>query len=111
MDELNDQRQQRLKKLDTLRELGVSPYGARFDATDRAGHLAQLHGKKSKEQLEQEKIACRIAGRIVALRRFGKAAFAVLQDGADRLQVYLKKDQLTEQAYRVSEQLDLGDWI
>jgi lysyl-tRNA synthetase class 2 len=111
MDELNDQRQQRIKKLDTLREAGVSPYGARFDVTDRAGALVQAHGKKSKEQLEQDKIACRIAGRVVALRRFGKAAFAVLQDGSDRIQVYLKKDQLTDQAYKVCEQLDLGDWI
>ena len=71
MDELNDQRQQRIKKLDQLRQLG----------------------------------------RIVGLRRFGKAAFAVLQDGADRLQVYLKKDTLGEQAHQISEGLDLGDWI
>jgi len=111
MDELNDQQQQRLKKLDTLRELGVQPYGTRFDATDRAGQLSRLHGEKSKEVLEREQIRCRLAGRIVALRRFGKAAFAVLQDGADRLQVYLKKDLLGEKGYRVCETLDLGDWI
>src|SRR5438093_2154803 len=111
MDDLNDQQQQRIKKLDTLRELGVQPYGTRFDATDRAGQLVRLHGEKSKEVLEREQIRCRFAGRIVALRRFGKAAFAVLQDGADRLQVYLKKDLLGEQGYRVCEMLDLGDWI
>ena len=111
MDELNDQQQQRIKKLDALRELGVPPYGTKFDAADRAGRLAQLHGEKSKEALEADRVACRLAGRIVALRRFGKAAFAVLQDGADRLQVYLKKDMLTEQAYKVCEGLDLGDWI
>ncbi|MDE3117502.1 MAG: lysine--tRNA ligase [Nitrospirota bacterium] len=111
MDELNDQQQQRIKKLDVLRELGVQPYGTRFEATDRAGSLTRLHGEKSKEALEAERVTCRLAGRIVALRRFGKAAFAVLQDGADRLQVYLKKDLLTEQAYKVCEGLDLGDWI
>jgi len=111
MDELNDQQQQRIKKLDTLRELGVQPYGTRFDAADRAGQLIRLHGEKSKEVLEQEQIRCRLAGRIVALRRFGKAAFVVLQDGADRLQVYLKKDFLGEHGYRVCEALDLGDWI
>ncbi|MFM8550807.1 MAG: lysine--tRNA ligase [Nitrospiraceae bacterium] len=110
-DELNDQQQQRIKKLDGLRELGIQPYGTRFEATDRAGRLTQLHGAKSKEELETERVTCRIAGRIVALRRFGKAAFAVLQDGADRLQVYLKMDLLTEQAYKVCEGLDLGDWI
>jgi lysyl-tRNA synthetase, class II len=111
MDELNEQRQQRIKKLDLLREAGVAPYGSRFDAKDRAGDLIRLHGQKTKETLEREKISCTVAGRIVALRRFGKAAFAVLQDGSDRLQTYLKKDLLSPQAYTVTEQLDLGDWI
>ncbi|HET9575416.1 MAG TPA: lysine--tRNA ligase [Nitrospira sp.] len=111
MDELNEQRQQRIKKLDQLREAGVAPYGTRFEVKDRASQLIKLHGEKTKETLEQERIPCTIAGRVVALRRFGKAAFAVLQDGADRLQTYLKKDFLSEQAYKVAEQLDLGDWI
>ena len=111
MDEANEQRQQRIKKLDQLRAAGVSPYGTRFDAKDRVSDLIKLHGQKTKETLEGEKIACTIAGRVVALRRFGKAAFAVLQDGADRLQIYLKKDLLSEQASTVTEQLDLGDWI
>jgi len=111
MDELNDQRQQRLKKLEVLREMGIQPYGTRFVPTDRAGELIRAHGEKSKDTLEQEHIRCTIAGRIVALRRFGKAAFAALQDGADRLQVYLKKDILGDDQHRLCEQLDLGDWI
>jgi lysyl-tRNA synthetase class 2 len=110
-DELNEQRQQRIKKLALLREAGVAPYGARFEVKDRASQLIKLHGEKSKEVLEQERISCTLAGRVVALRRFGKAGFAVLQDGADRLQVYLKKDLLSEREYKVFEQLDLGDWI
>jgi lysyl-tRNA synthetase, class II len=111
MDEANEQRQQRIKKLDLLRQAGVAPYGTRFDTKDRAGDLIRLHGQKTKETLEQERISCTVAGRIVALRRFGKAAFAVLQDGSERLQTYLKKDLLSSQAYTVTEQLDLGDWI
>ncbi|HEX5545338.1 MAG TPA: lysine--tRNA ligase, partial [Nitrospira sp.] len=83
MDELNEQRQQRIKKLELLRGVGVAPYGSRFEIKDRAGHLLKLHGEKTKETLEQEKVSCTVAGRVVALRRFGKAAFAVLQDGAD----------------------------
>ena len=111
MDELNDQRQQRIKKLEALRTLGVPPHGARFEIKDRAGQLIRLHGSTTKETLEQDRIACTLAGRIVGLRRFGKAAFAVLQDGADRIQVYLKKDLLGETSYKVCEELDLGDWI
>ena len=111
MDDLNEQQQQRIKKLDALREAGVAPYGTRFEVRDRAGQLVKLHAEKTKEVLEEEKISCTFAGRIVALRRFGKAGFAVLQDGSDRLQVYLKKDHLSEQGYLVAELLDLGDWI
>lgn len=107
----NDQRQQRLNKLEALRGLGVKPYGTRFEISHRVGPLLRLHGQKAKEALDQEHIECRIAGRITALRRFGKALFAVLQDGADRIQVYLKKDTLGEDKYRVCELLDLGDWI
>jgi len=110
MDELNDQRQQRLKKLETLRQRGIAPHGRRFEVTARAGDLIRLHGEKSKETLEQEKIPATVAGRIVGMRRFGKAAFAVLQDGADRLQVYLKKDLLGD-AWPTCEDLDIGDWI
>jgi lysyl-tRNA synthetase class 2 len=111
MDELNDQRQQRIKKLDSLRQLGITPYGTRFEVKDRAGDLLRVHGEKTKDALEQEKVACTLAGRIVGLRRFGKAGFAVLQDGSDRLQVYLKKDILDERTYQVCEGLDVGDWI
>ena len=88
MEELNEQQQQRIKKLDSLREAGVAPYGTRFEVQDRAGRLIELHGEKSKEVLETETISCSLAGRIVALRRFGKAGFAVLQDGSARLQVH-----------------------
>jgi lysyl-tRNA synthetase class 2 len=111
MDELNEQRQQRIKKADTLLASGVYPYGTKFVTTHRIGEVNQLHGAKAKDVLELERPTTTIAGRIVALRRFGKAAFAVLQDGTDRVQVYLKKDLLTETEYQVAESLDLGDWI
>jgi lysyl-tRNA synthetase class 2 len=111
MDDFNDQRQQRIGKLDALRKLGLNPYGTRFEATARAGDVIRLHGAKPKLALEEERPTCTIAGRIVALRRFGKAAFAVLQDGSDRLQIYLKKDLLADRDYQIGELLDLGDWI
>lgn len=111
MEESSEQRSQRIKKLDTFRNLGVQPYGTRFEVTHDLGPLIALYSSKSKTELERDKIRCRIAGRILALRRFGKAAFASLQDGPDRMQVYLKKDLLGENAYRLCQELDLGDWI
>jgi len=111
MDELNDQIAQRLKKLDLIRGLGMNPFGGRFEAMDRAGELIARYGTATKESLEQNPVSATVAGRIVALRRFGKAAFASLQDGVDVLQVYLKKDVLGDQGHALAELLDIGDVI
>ncbi len=111
MDDSSEQRQQRIQKLEALKALGVQPYGSKFPATDRAGDLIRNHGSKSKEVLEQEQNGCTLAGRIVALRRFGKAAFALLQDWSDRLQVYLRKDILGDPQYHICQELDIGDWV
>ena len=110
MDELNDQIEQRLKKLDRLRSLGIEPFGAKFDVKDRAGDVIARHGTSTKEALEQQRVTATVAGRVIALRRFGKAAFASIQDGIDTIQVYLKKDLLGESGYALAELLDIGDW-
>ena len=52
MEELNDQRLQRIKKLDTLRALGIQPHGSRFEIKDRADQLVRLHAEKTKDTLE-----------------------------------------------------------
>ncbi len=110
-DESNEQRTQRVQKLEVLKALGVQPYGTRFETTHQVERLVAAHESQTKDELEQRTIDCCVAGRIVALRRFGKAAFASIQDGAHRLQVYLKKDVLGDDAFRLSQELDLGDWI
>jgi lysyl-tRNA synthetase class 2 len=111
MEDLNDQIQQRLKKLDLLRGMGINPFGDRFEAKDRAGDLIATHGASTKEALEQNPVSVTLAGRITVQRRFGKAAFASVQDGVDAIQVYLKKDVLGEQGFALAELLDIGDWI
>ena len=111
MEELNEQRLQRIQKLSTLKDMGVQPYGTRFNVTHDIEPLLAAHNGKTKGELDEHKIKCCIAGRIVALRRFGKAGFASLQDGAHRLQVYLKKDVLGDEEFQLSKELDLGDWI
>ena len=111
MEELNEQRTQRIQKLNTLKDRGIQPYGTRFDITHNIEPLLAAHNSKTNEELDGHKIECRVAGRIIAIRRFGKAAFASLQDKAHRLQVYLKKDVLGDKGFQLSKELDLGDWI
>src|SRR5206468_76118 len=111
MEELNDQIAQRFKKLDQLRSLGIDPFGGKFDVQDRAGDLIARYGTATKDALEQKPVTTTIAGRVIALRWFGKAAFASLQDGVDAIQVYLKKDVLGEEGFALADLLDIGDWI
>src|SRR5437879_9925150 len=109
MEELNDQIAQRFKKLDQLRSRGIDPFGGKFDVQDRAGDLIARYGTATKDALEQKPVTTTIAGRVIALRWFGKAAFASLQDGVDAIQVYLKKDARGEQGFALGGLLDVGD--
>jgi lysyl-tRNA synthetase class 2 len=111
MEEQGDQFQQRLKKSDELKSSGIPPYGIRFDAADTALAVTERHAASTKESLESGPAACTLAGRIVALRRFGKAAFAHIQDSTGRIQVYFKKEQLDGPGIAVFERLDLGDIV
>ncbi|MEK6604804.1 MAG: lysine--tRNA ligase, partial [Nitrospirota bacterium] len=62
MEDLNDQIQQRLKKLDLLRGMGVNPFGDRFEVRDRAGDLTAAHGSSTREALEQHPVPVTLAG-------------------------------------------------
>ena len=111
VEERSDQSQQRLKKLDELRQLGIDPYGGRFDRADRAATILAQYTDTDGPTLDQTPISCTLAGRLTGLRRFGKAAFGVLRDERASLQVYFKKDALEPLTFQLMQQLDVGDWI
>ena len=66
---------------------------------------------KSAEELEQTRVNVRVAGRIMAIRLMGKAGFAHLQQGGQRLQIYVKKDAVGDKGFELYKLLDLGDHI
>lgn len=103
----------RLDKLAKLRELGFDPYATeRFDRTDSASGLlkrfAELGGEKEDAA---DKTPVSFAGRLVSMRIMGKAAFAHLSDGDDKIQGYFKKDEIGESAWEAFNLLDIGDHI
>jgi len=110
MEEVNELIEQRIKKLEELRQSGIEPFGGSFYAEDHASDLHDKFSAVSKETLEAEPVAASLAGRIVAMRNFGKAAFAHIQDATGRIQVYLRKDILNEK-YSLVKKLDIGDII
>jgi lysyl-tRNA synthetase class 2 len=95
---------ERLQKLQALEEKGVDPFGRRFDD-------ALPIGDGVRRALAGETGAFRAAGRIVAIRGHGKAAFLDLKDRTGRIQVYLKKDVVGERLFEIYQLLDLGDFL
>ncbi|RMG40538.1 MAG: lysine--tRNA ligase [Candidatus Dadabacteria bacterium] len=104
MSDRPEQEQIRFNKLRKLRE------EEGFDYPNDVSVNASTADVLSAEVLEPEKAPrFNIAGRIVQLRLMGKAAFVHLLDGSGKLQVYIRKDQVGEQAYRIFKEADIGD--
>lgn len=109
--EFNELVKVRRDKLDTLREMGIDPFGKRFERTHNADQILQSYGDLSKEELDEKKIQVSVAGRIMQKREMGKAAFAHIQDLGGKIQIYIRKDAVGEQAFEVFSLLDIGDLI
>jgi lysyl-tRNA synthetase class 2 len=108
---LTDQEVVRRQKAEKLKEMGIDPYGQRYDRTHTSAQIKKLCEGKTHEQLEEEAIHVSVAGRIMAIRDMGKAAFIVLQDKEGRIQVYIRKDVIGEEAYQLFKMADLGDIV
>jgi lysyl-tRNA synthetase class 2 len=107
----SDQVQQRRANLAELRKLGVAAYPHRFDPQATIDEIVQAHGARTGEELDADQITTRTAGRIIAIRSFGKASFLVLSDGKSRIQVYIREDALSPRDFQIFRLLDFGDWI
>ena len=110
MKEINELIEQRLKKLEELRQEGIDPFGGSYYAEDHASELLNKFDSASRETLETSPVSCSLAGRIVSMRDFGKAAFAHIQDATGKIQIYLKKDILREKQ-NLLKKLDIGDIV
>ncbi len=111
MDELNELLRQRREKVDSFRTAGVNPFANNFVPSHQAGEVAELHADNDAEDLKDCQASYAIAGRIMARRDFGKAAFIQLQDGSGRLQVYVARDQVGEEAFGHFRKFDIGDIV
>src|SRR5512134_3411194 len=107
----SDQIAQRKRKLAELRALGVDPYPHRYAPTDDAATLQREGAGLDHAALEALGRRARIAGRVVALRSFGKTVFAGVQDASGRIQAYFRKDALPAETFAVIERLDVGDLL
>jgi lysyl-tRNA synthetase class 2 len=91
-----DLAQQRRKKLRAIADLGFETYPRRVELTHTIPQVLADYSAKTTEELAAQKVPVRIAGRVMSLRPHGKAAFAHLAGGGERLQIYVRLDAVGE---------------
>jgi len=118
--EENDLIVQRRKNFEAICALGFDPYPHKFERTHTITEIVRTYGHyagaKPPEELERvnaelRQVAVRIAGRMMTTRLMGRAAFAHLSDGDQRLQIYIRSNEVSEREWQLYNHLDLGDFI
>ncbi|MEY2678328.1 MAG: Lysine--tRNA ligase [Pseudomonadota bacterium] len=106
---------ERREKLKVMRERQAAGQGVAFPNDFKPAHhaatLHELHGDKSAEVLTDEGQLAKVAGRMMLKRVMGKASFATLQDSTGRIQIYVTRDDVSEDLYADFKHWDLGDIV
>lgn len=109
MEDSNKLMEQRLKKAESLKERGIPLYPNNFKVKDRVGDIISKYYERNHLPGEDQKFV--VAGRMMALRDFGKSVFTHIQDETAKIQIYLRKDVLGDDSYRACKYLDIGDIV
>jgi len=102
--ELNQVMRDRRRKLQEIIDSGVNPFAYNFEQNAHAREILEASDK-----YENKEVA--IAGRIMTIRRMGKAAFAHVMDSSGRIQIYVRQDQVGEKEYALFKLIDIGDFV
>ncbi len=101
----------RQQKLEQIVALGQQAYPNSYRATHEIPAIWAEYGERNAEQLDSPRVEVSVAGRLMTIRAQGKAGFAHLQQGGRRLQIYVRRDAVGEQAFALYKLLDSGDHI
>jgi lysyl-tRNA synthetase class 2 len=101
----------RREKLDRIVALGFDAFPTKAHVDTTIADVVATHGSRSAPELEAAAVAVKIAGRIMTIREFGKAAFLVVSEKTARIQVYCRMDTLPEREWALFKNLDAGDWV
>jgi lysyl-tRNA synthetase, class II len=101
----------RREKLAELRTQGVDPFYNRFKPSHTLAEVVEHYGSLEAPALEALPQTFRLAGRLMLIREFGKATFCHFQDGTSRLQAYVQRQVLGDEAFARFKRLDLGDIV
>ncbi|MGM9947096.1 lysine--tRNA ligase [Floccifex sp.] len=108
---LTEQEKVRRKKMQELRDMGIDPFGQRYDRTSTSAKIIEQFDSYSKEELHEMNVSVKIAGRIMTKRRQGKAGFMHIQDKDGQIQIYVRKDEIGDDQYEIFKKNDIGDIV
>ena len=111
MRELTDQELVRREKALNIRNLGMDPFGQRFDRKDFASDIKEKYESIDHEEFENMTDTATVAGRIMFIRKMGKASFFTIQDKTGKIQIYISINDIGEEAYNLFKTADIGDIV
>ena len=111
MREFSEQEIVRREKCEKLRELGLDPFGHRFDREDYAKDIKEKYCDIDHDSFENMDDTAKVAGRIMFIRKMGKASFFTIQDKTGSIQIYISINDIGEEAYSLFKSADIGDIV
>lgn len=111
MREFTEQELVRRKKLESIKELGIDPFGHKYEVTDFSLNIKDKYKGKSHEELESLNATVSVAGRIMFIRKMGKASFFSIKDKLGNIQVYISINDVKEDTYNLFKTADIGDIV
>ena len=111
MREFTEQELVRREKLNKIREYGIDPFGHKYDVSDFSLNIKEKYQDKTHEELESMNEVVSVAGRIMFIRKMGKASFFSIKDKLGNIQVYISINDVGEDVYSLFKTADLGDIV
>ena len=111
MREFTDQELIRREKAEKLKELGLDPYGHKFERTAWSKDIKDKYESIEHDEFENITDEFIVAGRIMFIRKMGKASFFTIQDKLGSIQIYISINDVGEETYELFKSADLGDIV
>ena len=111
MREFTDQELIRREKAEKLKELGLDPFGQRFERTAFSKEIKEKYQDIEHDEFEKIDDEYTVAGRIMLIRKMGKASFFTIQDKVGNIQIYISINDVGEDKYNLFKMADLGDIV
>lgn len=111
MREFTEQELVRREKLEKIVEMGIDPFGQKFNITAYSTEIKEKYSKKTHEELESLNESASVAGRIMFIRKMGKASFFSIKDKLGSIQIYISINDVGEDIYGLFKSADIGDIV